>query len=178
MPKFNPDQNSDNMNFSAATEWLQKDKRAPLVVSGALAVLIALTAGQYWNSLRVAAAPVIASHSSSTAAVVQRLPQIAGWHLFGRYSSQPSDLPETNLPLTLQGTVVNVGNPSESYAVLAVSGKPTKAYRVGDTLPDNVQVDQVFRDRIVIDNRGKLEILKLPVKKLQGIKTGKTGKAG
>lgn len=110
------------------------------------------------------------SSDSMTAAIhVARpsyhLQDISSWHLLGG-NPNGGDLPETNLQLTLQG-VLTMSDTAHSSAIIAQPGKPGEVYQPGDLLPSGAILDKVMADKVIIQNRGKLEVLPLVRAKLQ-----------
>lgn len=93
-----------------------------------------------------------------------QLQDISTWHLMGL--SPSSDLPETNLQLTLQG-VLTMPNSQRASAIIAGPDEKANVYRPGDLLPGGAILDKVMSDKVIIKNRGKLEELPLVRKKLQ-----------
>ncbi len=70
-----------------------------------------------------------------------------------------SDLPESSLPLTLLGTVVNVRG-GRSFAIISQSGsKDQEIYFTGDTVREGVILVTVQRNRVVLLREGREEVL-------------------
>ncbi|MEM7079929.1 MAG: type II secretion system protein N [Pseudomonadota bacterium] len=88
-------------------------------------------------------------------------------HLFGEAGAAPvvaqSDEPveQTRLPLELRMvTVADVAE--ESAAIVAQKGKPGLLYNVGETLPGNAKLEEVYRDHIILRRAGNREKLGFP----------------
>lgn len=101
---------------------------------------------------------------------VSSKPSIVNISLFGSSESKPSKVKEaekpvidsevhqvTKLNLTLNGIVKT---PKKSVAIVE-SGVKTSVVTVGESILPNVDVESIQRDRIVINNKGKLETLYL-----------------
>ncbi|XOV82075.1 MAG: type II secretion system protein N [bacterium] len=92
---------------------------------------------------------------------------ILGKHLFGEAGAAPvvaardEPVQQTRLPLELQGVFMADENQA-SAAIVAQRGKPGKRYVVGDTLPGNAVLDEVFTNRIVLVRAGVRETLPFP----------------
>ena len=109
-----------------------------------------------------------ASLSSGSAADVQT---IADAHLFGEADPadapveiQPDDenLEETNLRnLVLRGTIAS-DREEFSIAIIADGGNDEKVYVIGDPLASGTTLHAVYRDRVVLNERGELTNLSLP----------------
>ena len=70
-----------------------------------------------------------------------------------------ADLPESSLPLTLLGTVVNVRG-GRSFAIISQSGsKDQEIYFTGDTVREGVILATVQRNRVVLLREGREEVL-------------------
>ena len=94
--------------------------------------------------------------------------QLASLHLFGLFSDDFDDLPETQLQLTLQGTGVDPQNAKLSSAIIASpDSNNANIYHIGDTLPGGALIKDILFDRIVIDNNGELQKLSMKVPTLQ-----------
>jgi len=73
------------------------------------------------------------------------------------------DVEETKLPLRLLGTVAGQDQNLSNAAIQEVGGRDHQVVFVGDTLEnhDGVRVHRIYRGRVLLDNRGKREELKL-----------------
>ncbi len=95
--------------------------------------------------------------------------QIAGRHLFGDATEAPKEpekkvkapVVETKLNLKLAGVFAYTPQ-RRAMAIITSNGNDENAYRVGDTIIGNASLKEVFADYVIIDNRGREEILKLP----------------
>ncbi len=94
---------------------------------------------------------------------------IASTHLFGVAGEKikvieppkPKDLPETKLNLALAG--VFAYDPQElAIAIISSGGRNEQVYGIGDTIVGDATLKAVYVDRVIIDNRGREEILHLP----------------
>lgn len=89
---------------------------------------------------------------------------ILGKHLFGEAGAAPvatasnEPVQQTRLPLELQGVFMADENEA-SAAIVAQRGKSGKRYFVGDTLPGNARLDEVFTNRIILVRAGVRETL-------------------
>ena len=93
---------------------------------------------------------------------------IAALHLFGKpaATSAPAiaateQLQETSLSLVLVG-VFAADDGGLSSALIARSGRPAKRYQVGDRLPGNAKLAEVYWDRVVITRGGARELVRFP----------------
>ncbi len=96
--------------------------------------------------------------------------QIPMWHLFGKAEIKarevvsapvPEDLPETKLHLTLRGMIASP-DPSMARAIIADPAKKENFYKIGDKLPGNATLTEIYGDRIVIKRGNNFETLTLP----------------
>lgn len=109
---------------------------------------------------------VSASQPSIDLKVVSKF--IAAQHLFGD-AAVPEEVAtpevkqpirETSLNLTLSG--VFAYEPQELSIAIISSGNEESAYRVGDKIVGESTLKEVYSDRVIINNRGKDEVLRLP----------------
>lgn len=89
---------------------------------------------------------------------------MASWHLFGEAdqvsstSTEEIDAPKTRLRLALKG--VFVATPAElSSAIIAEQGREGEFFKVGDRVQGRARLSQVYEDKVILDNSGKLETL-------------------
>jgi len=128
-------------------------------------------------------APVV-----TTAAVpAQRNPhaelisQLPGWHLMGLVvkkaapvvSNTPLDAPDTRLRLTLRGALAS-DDKQHARAIIADQGGKEEQYAIGDNLPGNAELSEIYPDRVILKRSGRYETLRLPTENKSGgnISTG------
>ncbi|MED5387713.1 MAG: type II secretion system protein GspC [Pseudomonadota bacterium] len=92
--------------------------------------------------------------------------QVDGWQLFGRFEQQasapsdkPTDAPETRLRLELLG-VFQTADTEKASAIIAEKGKEGELYRIGDSIPGNAKLEEVYPDRVILRRAGRLETLR------------------
>lgn len=86
---------------------------------------------------------------------------LASLNLFGRAeedSTQVVDAPETRLNLELQGVFTEAGR-KNSTAIVAEGNKTGELYHLGDRLPGNATLEEVFDNYILIKRGNKMEKL-------------------
>jgi len=164
---------ANSMGFTDKPARLPKWVNTILVIilGWALAVLTMkmLPASEQTYMSTATAAPVLAAPKSNNDPV--KLAQItAGFHLFGDASKAPvvEDKPtpveapkDTSLQLELAG--VFAYDPVEkAIAIISQRGKEQGAYGIGDKVVGEVTLEEVHKEYVVLNNRGKLERLKLP----------------
>ena len=87
-------------------------------------------------------------------------------HVFGEAdvkpvaSDTPISAPETRLQLVLHGVFAS-SNPDVSMAIIAAKNGKDKSYFIGDALPGNATLHEVYADRVILKRLGKLETLRL-----------------
>ncbi len=145
-----------------------------LIVAGIAYTLASTT----WTFFAAPTAPAISSTRSIQADAPARdqgnVNWILGKNLFGKAGAQPvldevdSGQPEkvTTLPLELQSVFVSREANSAS-AIVAQKGKPGKVYHVGEKVPGNATLLEVYSDRIVLRRGGSREALLFPESKLE-----------
>ncbi len=144
-------------------------KRAPLLTAICLACLVA--ASFYWQSLELWSTP----EAMPTVAVPAKVEQvnkparnIAQFKLFGDANKQAApvaapqkELPKTTLRLTLTGVSAGAGDKTAS-ALIEGPDRSTLLYKVGDSVPGNATLNNVYDDRVVLNRSGRLENLYFP----------------
>lgn len=113
--------------------------------------------------------------ASSGQTVTLSQSQVDGWQLFGRFEQQagaqpdkPTDAPETRLRLELLG-VFQTADTEKASAIIAEKGKEGKLYRIGDSIPGNASLEEVYPDRVILRRAGRLETLRWPDSSLGGV---------
>ncbi len=145
---------------------VRKHQYTPLVVTiiFSIAVLIS-TWSLISNFLTVPTQPVV-----RPVKIHAPLASISKLHLMGIYDEKTADIPATQLQLTLQGTVIDVNDSTQSRALIYSPGQPTKVYKVGDLVPGNAKIEKINRQFIILNDNGELQKLSLPLQILQNIK--------
>ncbi len=148
-------------------------KPLSIVAHAAIAVGIAFTLVQawffFWSDPEVApmesraAAPAVASRDIP-------IDRIKALDLFGKAATgseqtltgreATEELRETRLSLTLAGVVV-ADEPSASTAFIAQRGRRAETFGIGDRLPGNAKLEEVYQDRVVLSRGGMRERLRL-----------------
>jgi general secretion pathway protein C len=93
--------------------------------------------------------------------------QIAAWHIFGvAGQEEPAvqaavEAPDTSLKLTLRGVLAS-DDPNEARAIVGDPRGQEEHYAVGDPLPGNAKLTEIYPDRIILERNGRYETLRLP----------------
>ena len=96
--------------------------------------------------------------------------QLPGWHLMGVVTKAaapvttavPADAPDTRLKLTLRGALAS-DDPANARAIIADPKGQDEQYSIGDTLPGNAELSEIYPDRVILKRSGRYETLRLPV---------------
>lgn len=123
------------------------------------------------DPITVAPPPGVAAGGRASLGAAADVEAIAAVHLFGEAkaveeSTEPvptptEDLAETNLALTLKGTMA--GSDDElTVAIIEDNTKEEKIYTIGDAVVSGATLHAVYTDQVVLNRRGVLEALKLP----------------
>ena len=99
----------------------------------------------------------------------QLITQMPGWHLLGvpgaentpRVSEIPKDAPDTRLRLTLRGALAS-DQKENARAIIADQAGKEDQYAIGDTLPGNAELSEIYADRVILKRNGSYETLRLP----------------
>jgi len=93
--------------------------------------------------------------------------QIAAWHIFGVAGEEQKvvqaavEAPDTSLKLTLRGVFAS-DDPGEARAIIGDPRGQEEHYSVGDPLPGNAKLTEIYPDRIILERNGRYETLRLP----------------
>jgi general secretion pathway protein C len=96
--------------------------------------------------------------------------QLPGWHLMGVATQGaptatvdiPADAPDTRLQLTLRGVLAS-DEPGGARAIIADPRGKDEQYSIGDALPGNAELSEIYPDRVILKRSGRYETLRLPV---------------
>lgn len=89
---------------------------------------------------------------------------MASWHLFGEANEVVPDVqeeinaPKTRLRLVLLGVFVATDK-TQSSAIISEQGRDGEFFKVGDRVQGRTRLSQVYEDKVILDNSGKLETL-------------------
>ena len=162
-------------------EFKVEQKVITKLQSGLLTCLVVyaayLCAQFFWFSVaETADTPIVLTKAS---AVVQKKTaghanKLAQFHLFGKAGlvtvqkvDKPTVAPKTRLRLILKG-VFTAEQGGASGAIVEEIGKASGYYGLGDTLPGNAVLEEVYSDRILLRRNGKLETLSFDDKVARG----------
>lgn len=152
------------------------DKRLPVWVMLLLAVVLAQSLAQLtWALLPSQPQPVLvipmsadSASPSMGASSAANIAQISQWHLFGNAKSvaakpvaKVTEAPDTRLNLKLRGLLAST-DPVAARAIIADGKGVEEAYAVGDKLPGNAVLREIYADRVILEYRGRMETLRLP----------------
>lgn len=160
---------------SALFSWLRPERSAQLsrLINLLLVVWLAwLLAGLSWLLVPEPESVPVAQPRNAVATPVQRQSaideqQIASWHIFGEAGveqpeAQPTvDAPDTSLQLTLRGVFASE-DAADARAIIGDPRGDEKHYKVGDPLPGNAKLTEIYPDRIILERNGRYETLRLP----------------
>ncbi|MDX1803039.1 MAG: type II secretion system protein N [Alcanivorax sp.] len=113
-------------------------------------------------------------HAAGGQQVTLSQTQVDSWQLFGVYQAkpsgqeQPTDAPDTRLRLELLG-VFQTSDTSKATAIIAEQGKEGKLYHIGDSIPGNASLEEVYPDRVILRRAGRLETLRWSQTALGGV---------
>jgi len=89
-------------------------------------------------------------------------------NLFGRFQVTkapdqvtPLEIPDSLLNVAIKG-ILALADAQQSVAILSVDNAADKVFKVGAELTVGHRVHQIVADGVVVDHRGKLEMIRLP----------------
>ena len=149
-------------------------QRLPLilaVLAGTAMLVVTVWQGySFWQSEKSQMARAAQQRQAPLTVTERKAPEIdlASIALFGRapepgetVAADTENLPETNLKLFLRGVMAADGDFPGS-ALIEDDDRNTEAYLVGEELPGNARLRQIFPNRVIIERSGKLENLFFP----------------
>ncbi|MGD8311596.1 MAG: type II secretion system protein N, partial [Gammaproteobacteria bacterium] len=151
-------------------------KYAILIINLLLVIWIAgILASLTWSFFAPRQAPsesVVVDAASDAARpdpAVQLIKQLPGWHLMGKAQEAPApvkvntpiDAPDTRLKLVLHGSLAS-DDREQARAIIADPKGEEEQYAIGDTLPGNAELSEIYPDRVILLRGGRYETLRLP----------------
>lgn len=152
--------------------------RLALGVNLVLITLIAYAAAtmswQLVSSFTQQEQTVTMSRSAAKPQTRTSLSTVPKLHVFGEADKepiaidQPIDAPETRLRLELTGLFAS-SDPKLSLAIISEKNGKDESYRIGDSVPGNATLHEVYADRVILKRLGNLETLRLkePAEKIE-----------
>lgn len=152
--------------------------RLALGVNLVLITLIAYAAAtmswQLVSSFTQQEQTVTVSRSAAKPQTRTSLSTVPKLHVFGEADKepiaidQPIDAPETRLRLELTGLFAS-SDPKLSLAIISEQNGKDESYRIGDSVPGNATLHEVYADRVILKRLGNLETLRLkePAEKIE-----------
>ncbi len=143
-----------------------------LLVIWIAAQLAALTWGvlpQPGNDIEPVAPVTRAATPAQRSPGAELISQLPGWHLMGVFVKEaapvvenaPLDAPDTRLKLTLSGALAS-DDKRHARAIIAEQGGKEEQYAIGDVVPGNAELSEVYPDRVILKRGGRYETLRLP----------------
>jgi len=99
----------------------------------------------------------------------QLVRQLPDWHLMGvvvqeaapPVKAAPVDAPDTRLKLVLRGALAS-DDKQHARAIIADPGGKEEQYAIGDMLPGDAELSEIYPDRVILMRNGRYETLRLP----------------
>jgi len=171
-------------SMGARLRTLGTDRRLPLLATLVAIVLLAqglalltwqLLPAPELDDTALATVTPVASSVKTPAKQSPNPQQIARWHLFGelqKAAPKPAvttmtEAPDTSLNLKLSGVLAS-SDPRMARAIIADAKGKEDAYAVGEGLPGNAVLREIYADRVILEYRGRLETLRLPKEPSKG----------
>ena len=105
-----------------------------------------------------------ASKGQGVHAQNKELHDMASWNIFGKADEAPIiqeeavNAPPTRLRLVLMGVFVTSVK-ADGSAIIAEQGREGEFFKVGDRVQGRARLSQVYSNKVILDNSGKLETL-------------------
>lgn len=141
-------------------------QHAPLLTAAVLLCLFAVYLAWQTNAwLRLAGEPVAADAATvqpqTTPPDLDRMASLFGAPPAPVAAGANGPTPETDLGLTLHGSLVNE-DPARSTAIIERQGTPPQLFTSGTEIVPGVELTGVFPDHVEISRDGRTEILRFP----------------
>jgi len=163
-------------SFISRMGTIGSSRQLPVVVTVLLIILLAQSLAQLtWNLMPQPEVKENGSAMSMGGSAVNnnqkyktQIAQISGWHLFGEAQKMlPSapvkvtEAPATRLNLKLLGVLASTD--SKTARAIISDGKGIEdTYAIGKQLPGNAILREIYADRVILEYKGRLEMLRLP----------------
>lgn len=113
----------------------------------------------------------------------QKLIQLNNAHLFGQADAPlnkhaSKNAPETTLNLVLRGILATQPMKLATAIISASKNAKELSYGIGDSVPGNATIEEIYPTHVILMRNGKLETLKLPEKSVGGIQSNRTNSSG
>lgn len=122
-------------------------------------------------SVLPSSAPIEAQPVSGSVSMAEIALDASRQNIFGKAGVKPVEVVKSEAPKTQRATLnlalvgVYSAQPADrAIAIVSANGKPEEVFRVGETIIDRATLMEVLPNEIVVDNRGRREIYKLPEK--------------
>jgi len=163
-------------------------RQAVLAINVLLVVWIAWTlAALTWRVLEeaepLAVPPAMTASAARTgpSPILKKIREMPDWHMFGAANraaaavqpAVPANAPDTRLKLVLRGAFAS-DDKALSRAIIADPRGKEEDYSIGDKVPGNAELSEIFPDKVILKRGGRFETLRLPDERLEGMKTGKS----
>lgn len=151
-----------------------QNKKLPALINVLIVVVMGYACSVLiWKGFTPAATVGVEGNSANSNALVNKPyerygQKIANLHVFGQPEApkpiQPvapqkqEDAPKTRLNLTLKGVLAH-SDQSSAFALIGQGSGPQKVYGVGDKLPGNAELLEVYKDRVIIEYQQREETL-------------------
>ena len=145
------------MDLNRYSQFITQDKRATLLTSWLLGLIACIKIVVTLNYMLNPVVPKLNLPKVNT----YHAPILAKLHLFGFYTSDYDDLPETQLQLKLEGTAIEPNAQQNSLAIINDPNNQTKTYHIGDIVPGGASIHAIEENRIILNDNGLLERLSM-----------------
>lgn len=151
-----------------------QNKKIPALINALIVVVMGYACSVFiWKWFTPASSVGVAGGLVNAQAVVNKPyarygQKIANLHVFGKpeapkpiqpVAPQPQEkAPQTRLNLTLKGVLAH-SDQNSAFALIGQGSGSQKVYGVGDTLPGNAKLLEVYKDRVIIEYQQREETL-------------------
>ena len=137
-------------------------------------------AAQIQNTSKAKASPKQTNNNNQ---FQQKLIQLNNAHLFGQADAPlnkhaSKNAPETTLSLVLRGILATQPMKLATAIISASKNAKELSYGIGDSVPGNATIEEIYPTHVILMRNGKLETLKLPEKSVGDIQSSQSNASG
>lgn len=130
-----------------------------LLLSAIVIIAICLFGKQLYTIYQFTHAPLPQTVVTKLAHNQETFVDISAAHLFGNAPPVLKQMPISRSQLQLTGIVKSLTGNSKAY--IAIAGQPSKIYKIGELLTEQMKIYDITADTVILQNAGQLEKLLL-----------------
>ncbi len=129
-------------------------------------IFISITAYHIYTLLQLRQQIQSLLEHNAHAITIHSTPTLSQMHLFGT-STNLTNLPLSNIPLTLQGISYVGDNKLNTAIITSTNTNTAKTYHQGDTIPYGATIIAILPNQVNIKHNGQMERMIIPQQNIQ-----------